>query len=102
MNRYYSKGLLVFFSIFILVFTIILLLVVPSTKAYAGSFFNKQIVDWVYGYDYACISLQDGTYVEGKVDSWRDYEDGDQLQVCIEGNTYLVHASNCTLIKYKS
>ena len=37
--------------------------------------------------------------VEGKIDSWTDYEDGDQIQVTINGVTYLVHSSDVVLIK---
>lgn len=36
--------------------------------------------------------------VDGKVESWKDFEDGDQIQVKIDGVTYLVHSSNITLI----
>ena len=32
----------------------------------------------------------------GKVESWCDYE-GDQLQVVIDGVTYLVHSSNIVM-----
>ena len=60
---------------------------------------NKQIFDTVYGYDKAIISLPNGDIVEGKVDSWTDYEDGDQIQVKINGVTYLVHSSDIVLIK---
>ena len=40
----------------------------------------------------------DGSVVEGEVESWRDYDDGDQLQVTINGVTYLTHASNVVLM----
>ena len=59
---------------------------------------NKQLVDLTYSYEYAIIGLPNGEVVEGKVTSWTDYEDGDQLQVRIEGKTYLVHSSNVVLI----
>ena len=62
---------------------------------------NKQIIDLTYGFDKAIISLPNGKVVEGKVDSWNDYEDGDQIQVQIDGVTYLVHSSNIALIKEK-
>jgi len=68
----------------------------------AGGFFrfsgNRQIFDTTYRFEKAIISLPDGTVVSGKVDSWRDYEDGDQIQVKIDGTTYLVHSSNIVLI----
>ena len=57
---------------------------------------NKQVVDLTYEYSQAQIKMPDGTVIEGKVDSWNDYE-GDQLQVKINGTTYLVHSSNVIL-----
>lgn len=59
---------------------------------------NKQLVDLTYAYDQAIVYLPNGEVVNGKIDSWRDYEDGDQIQVKIEGKTYLVHSSNIVLI----
>ena len=59
---------------------------------------NKQMVDLTYSYEYAIIALPNGEVVEGKVSSWTDFEDGDQIQVKIEGKTYLVHSSNIVLI----
>ena len=59
---------------------------------------NKQMVDLTYSYEYAIISLPNGEIVEGKVSSWTDFEDGDQIQVKINGKTYLVHSSNIALI----
>lgn len=61
---------------------------------------NMNVIDLTYSYNYAYIKLQNGEVIEGPVSSWRDYEDGDQLQVTIDGETYLVHASNCTLVYY--
>lgn len=59
---------------------------------------NKQMVDMTYSYEYAIIALPNGEIVEGKVSSWTDFEDGDQIQVKINGKTYLVHSSNIVLI----
>lgn len=59
---------------------------------------NKQMVDLTYSYEYAIIGLPNGETVEGKVTSWTDFEDGDQIQVKIDGKTYLVHSSNVVLI----
>ena len=59
---------------------------------------NKQMVDLTYSYEYAILSLPNGQVVEGKVSSWTDFEDGDQIQVKIDGKTYLVHSSNIVLI----
>ena len=59
---------------------------------------NKQMVDLTYSYEYAIIGLPNGETGEGKVSSWTDFEDGDQIQVKIDGKTYLVHSSNVVLI----
>lgn len=59
---------------------------------------NRQFIDTTYTFNKAIISLPDGTVVEGKVTSWKDYEDGDQIQVVIDGTTYLLHASNVALV----
>ena len=76
-----------------LLLTVILIL---SVMLLAGC--NKQMVDLTYSYEYAIIALPNGDVVEGKVSSWTDFEDGDQIQVKIDGKTYLVHSSNIVLI----
>lgn len=40
---------------------------------------NKQIFDTTCSFDKAIISLPNGEIIEGKIDSWTDYEDGDQI-----------------------
>lgn len=60
---------------------------------------NKQVFDTTYAFDKAIVELPNGEVVEGEVESWTDYEDGDQIQVKIDGNTYLVHSSDIVLIK---
>lgn len=74
---------------------IALLVVMLFTLCACG---NRDMWDTVYTYDRAIISLADGTVVEGRVQNWRDYEDGDQIQVKIDGKTYLIHSMNCSLI----
>ena len=60
---------------------------------------NYKVIDTKYNFNYAIIALPNGEVVEGKVQSWRDYEDGDQLQVKIDGVTYLTHATNIVLME---
>lgn len=59
---------------------------------------NKQLLDTTYSFDKAILALPNGEIVEGKVQSWADFEDGDQIQVKIDGKSYLVHSSNIVLI----
>lgn len=75
---------------------ILLLALVTGVILLAGC--NKQMVDLTYSYNRAILSLPNGEIVEGRVSSWTDFEDGDQIQVKINGTTYLVHSSNIVLI----
>ena len=75
---------------------IALALALLLTLALAGC--NKQMVDLTYSYERAILSLPNGEVIEGRVSSWTDFEDGDQIQVRIDGKTYLVHSSNIVLI----
>ena len=59
---------------------------------------NKQLLDTTYSFDKAVLILPNGEVVEGKVQSWADFEDGDQIQVKIDGKSYLIHSSNIVLI----
>ena len=60
--------------------------------------YNKQLIDLNYKFDRAYIRLPNGQCVEGRVDSWLDFEDADQIQVKINGTTYLTHISNVVLV----
>lgn len=55
---------------------------------------NRQVIDTTFSYDNAILALPDGSVI-----SWKDYDDGDQIQVKIDGTTYLVHSVNIALIK---
>ena len=80
------------------IIAILLVAVVALSLALVTAGCNKQLVDMTYSYEYAIIGLPNGETVEGKVSSWTDFEDGDQIQVKIDGKTYLVHSSNIVLI----
>lgn len=78
-----------------------LALILAATLAIGGltGCGNKDMWDTVYTFDYAIIKLPNGEIIEGEVDKWTDYEDGDQLQVTIDGKIYLTSTLNCTLIQ---
>lgn len=59
---------------------------------------NKDMFDTVYTYDNVIMKLPDGSIIEGNVESWTDYKDGDQFQIKVNGKTYLVHSEDCVLI----
>lgn len=60
--------------------------------------YNKQLFDTTYHYDRAIVKLPNGEIVEGRVSSWTDFDDGDSIQVKIDGKMYLTHISNVCLI----
>ena len=77
----------------------ILIMIVMVLMMITMSGCNKTLIDLTYGYDKAIISLPNGKIIEGKIEEWTDYEDGDQIQVKIDGVIYLVHSSDVVLIK---
>lgn len=76
----------------------VMALVMAMSMAGCG---NMQVIDTTVTFDKAIIHFPNGEILEGEVDSWRDYDGSDQLQVKIDGVTYLVHSSNIVLIKEK-
>lgn len=60
---------------------------------------NYKMLDTTWSFDRAYIEITDGQVIEVEVKSWKDYEEGDQLQVTgTDGRTYLVHSSKCVLV----
>lgn len=64
---------------------------------FAATGCNRQIADLTYEYNYAYISLPNGDCIEGEVQSWLDYDDGDQIQVKINDITYLTDTTRVVL-----
>lgn len=76
---------------------LVFIIVLGMLFAFTGC--NKQIFDTTYTFHTAIVKLADDSVVKGEVKSWRDFKDGDQIQVTMaDGATYLVHSTNCTLI----
>lgn len=63
---------------------------------------NQTIIDTNYSFDRAIVVLNDGTKMEIQIKEWKDYSDGEQLQIKgKDGKTYLVSSFNTILIKDK-
>ncbi len=86
-------------GITILIVIVILAVLAGVALLIHSEFYNKTIIDLTYAYDTAIIKLPNGEVVQGKVESWTDYKDGDQLQIKVNGKVYLVHSANVVLIK---
>ena len=60
---------------------------------------NRTLIDTTWAFHYAIITLPDGTVIEGKVSTWKDFEQSDMIQVTIDGTTYLTHSANVVFIE---
>ena len=60
---------------------------------------NQAFIDTTYHFDKAIIKLPNGESLEGNVESWTDFgESGEQIQITIDGVTYLTGIQNVILI----
>ena len=83
------------------VIALVALLVISVLVLSGCSLGNRNIgFDLKQSFDDAIVILHNGEMIEGKVDSWRDFNESDVVQVTIEGVTYLTHYSNVILIRY--
>ena len=63
---------------------------------------NRDMFDTVWSYDTAVVRWPDGTMKTIKIKQWRDYPDGEQIQITDrDGNVYLVSSFNTVLIRSK-
>ena len=82
----------------VILIALLLITVLMMTGCSLG---NRQIgLDFKQSFDEAIIILHNGEIIEGKVDSWRDFDESDVVQVTVEGVTYLTHYSNVILLRY--
>lgn len=75
--------------------TIVLVLILAMLTMTACG--NQQWFDTTYYFGKGVVALPNGEVIEGKVESWTDYE-SDAVQVVIDGTTYLTHYANVCLI----
>ena len=75
---------------------IVLLIFILSPLTLCG---NKMLIDTRYTYNVAYITIGDET-IKVEIDSWRDYRDGDQIQVVAkDGKVDLSNSTNIALVK---
>ena len=76
---------------------IALLLVLLTAWLLCGC--NKTVFDTTYTFNYAFVSLPNGSCVDGPIRAWKDWEDSDMLQVTFsDGTVYYTHSSNIVLV----
>lgn len=57
--------------------------------------------DLTWNFTWAIVQLGNGEIIEGKVTSWRDFDQSDCVQLTINNVTYLTHYSNVILTTEK-
>ena len=60
---------------------------------------NRTVFDTTYTFNYAFVSLPDGSCIDGPIKAWKDWEDSDMMQVTFsDGTIYYTHSSNVVLV----
>ena len=83
----------------IIVVVLIIALCLTLTACQIGNL--KIGIDPTQNFRWAIIQLGNGELIEGPVDSWRDFNEGDTVQITIKGITYLTHYANAILATEK-
>lgn len=83
----------------IVIIALIIALCLTLTACQIG---NRKIgFDTTQTFHWAIIQLGNGELIEGSVDSWRDFDSSDTVQVTVNGITYLTHYTNIILTTEK-
>lgn len=83
----------------IIIVALIITLCLTLTACQIG---NRKIgIDTTQTFRWAIIQLGNGELIEGPVDSWRDFDESDVVQITIKGVTYLTHYANAILVTEK-
>ncbi len=78
------------------------LLILPALMLGLAGCGNIDLLDTNYTYDYALVKWPDGTMKKIEVKQWRDYEDGEQVQIIArDGKIYLISMNNAVLVREK-
>lgn len=90
-----KKNIIVFTAL-VVMFIVIAFIVTANSSANAWG--NQSWFDTTYSFERVQIAMPDGSYVDGDVESWQDYENSDVVQVEVGGKVYLTHYTNVVLI----
>lgn len=83
----------------IIIVALIITLCLTLTACQIG---NRQIgIDTTQTFRWAIIQLGNGELIEGPVNSWRDFNESDTVQITVKGVTYLTHYANVILVTEK-
>ncbi len=75
-----------------------LIVVILAIYVFFTSGCNMQVIDTTWKFDYGYIYLDGEIIKEGQVQSWKDFENSDMIQVQIDRKMYLTNSSNVVLV----
>ena len=81
-----------------LIMVMLVLLAAIASCGGASPGYNREFYDTTWNFNYCYIYIGGEKLVEGKVDSWLDFENSDMIQVKVEGKIYFTHSSNVVLV----
>lgn len=79
------------------IIVLIIAIMLLFTAMFSGC--NKQVIDLNFEFTKAYVKIGE-EWVDLEITTWRDYEDGEQIQLKLaDGTVLLVHVANCILYK---
>ena len=81
-----------------LIMVMLVLLAAIASCGEVSPGYNRALYDTTWNFNYCYIYIGGEKLVEGKVDSWLDFENSDMIQVKVGGKIYLTHSSNVVLV----
>lgn len=81
---------------------LVLALVLCAIALSACKIGNRQIgFDTTQTFKYAIIQLGNGELIEGNIETWRDFSESNEVQITINGITYLTSYENVIMATEK-
>lgn len=78
---------------------LLMLIILLAVAAFALTGCNMSIIDTTYTFDKAIVYMGNEK-IELEIKKWKDYEDGEQIQIeTKDGKVYLISMNNAILIK---
>jgi hypothetical protein len=73
-------------------FAVVMLVIVVTALSGCG---NQKLINTQFKYEYATLYTPNGTeFAKGKVEWWRDYDDGTIDIKLVDNDVFLIHSNN--------
>lgn len=99
--RYKTLKTMARLALIVIALAVVMLIAAGLSSSAQAILGNRGWFDTTYHFDLVQIAMPDGSAVDGKVDSWLEFEDSDAIQIVVNGVTYYTHLCNVVLISTK-